>query len=447
MTTREFHKGEILPHIIYLSWPVLAANAIQSILSMFDIMWMGKVGVSALSAASICGPVLSIFWAVESGFLAGSVALVSRFCGERKFDRIGTAAFNLSLTGFIFSLIFAVVMAVFAAPVLSFFGAKGETLTAAVPYFRVMAFSYLNISVLYIMIAVVRGAGHSRTAFATLLTGQVLFLVLEPVLIFGLLPGTKPMGMAGAAIAYAFSYLAPTAVIFFVFFRGMPHFKMSTADLKVDAGLIRKFIWISAPAMIQSLAINIAIMAVIKIASRYGDSLLGAIGIASRLDMFSNMMGIAIGNGVSVMVGHNLGAMEVERAKKSVTEGIRFFWMIAIPLSALYIIFAPHLVAIFSKDAGVIRYGTAALRIVPFVYALSCVWLMTSSAFQGAGATNLAMMIGAGSYLAVQVPLAFVLSRMTFMNGTGIFFAIAACQAVMGITGWMIYKKGKWINV
>lgn len=446
MKTRHLHRGDILPHIIFLSWPVIAANGIQSLLSMFDIMWIGKLGVSALSALAICGPLLSVFWAVESGFLVATVAIISRYCGEKKYRLIGRATVNLAGVGLAFSVVFAFIMSASAVPLLSFFGAKGDTLVFATSYFRIMCFSAISVGVLYILMAVIRGAGDARAAFYSLLVAQAGFLVLEPLLIFGKL-GLPKLGINGGAVAYTIAYSVSAAIVVWVFATGRrKHLLVKPADFVPDFRLITKYLKIAMPVMLQSIAINIAAMAMVKICSRFGDSMMGAIGIAGRLDMFSSMVGIAVGNGVSVMVGHNIGARQEERAKKSVTEGIRFFWLIAIPISAVYIIFAPYILKIFTQDAQVLKYGTMALRTVPFVYALSCVWLMTSAAFQGSGATRISMIISMAAYLLVQVPFAFFLSKIPGVGERGIFIAIALAQAFMGAAGWFMYKRGGWIK-
>ncbi len=442
---REFEKGNIVSNIIYLAWPALLINILQNILSAFDMFLLGKTGVQALSAISIAGILLSFFWSAEGGLMTGATAIVSKYAGEKKYNLLNTSIINMLITAFMLGVFYSLIMYVFLEPILKFFGAKGETLTKAEGYFVLILPALINIAVFFVFFVVLRALGYLRSPLFLMIGGIITNFILEPIFVLGLF-GCPKLGIKGAALAYLLSYIIPNIIAIIIFLKGKGNIKINFKYMTFDFNEWLLFIKISLPAMAQGLLSNFAALIMLKIVSRFGDSFIAAYGIGGRLDVFVMMIGWAIGSSISIMVGHNIGAKQIERAKQSVIIGIKMFSFVTFISFILFFNFSYYLVRFFSSDLTVIKYGSLYLKIISPFYLLLGIGIITGMAFNGAAKTKIAMIINAIAFFVFQIPAAILLPFIYFIGENGIFIGIAIAYAFQGIAGWVIFKRGKWMG-
>ncbi len=441
---REFEKGSIISNIIYLAWPALLINILQNILSAFDMFLLGKIGVYALSAISIGGILLSFFWSAEGGLMTGVTTIVSKYAGEKKYNLLNTSIINMLITAFMLGVIYAVLMYAFLQPILKFFGAKGETLIKAESYFIIILPALINIAIFFIFFVVLRTLGYLRTPLFLMISGIFTNFILEPIFIFGLF-GFPRLDIKGAALAYFLSYIIPNIIAIIIFLKGKGNIKINFKYMTFDFKEWLLFMKISLPAMAQGLLSNLATLVMLRIVSRFGDFFIAAYGIGGRLDVFVMMIGWAIGSSISIMVGHNIGARQIERVKQSAIVGIKMFSFVTFLSFILFFNFSYYLIRFFSSDLTVIKYGSLYLKIVSPFYLLLGIGIITSMAFNGAGKTKIAMIINAIAFFVFQIPAAIFLPYISFIGGKGIFIGISLAYAFQGIAGWIIFRKRKWM--
>jgi Na+-driven multidrug efflux pump len=220
--------------------------------------------------------------------------------------------------------------------------------------------------------------------------------------------------------------------------------RIAKENLKLDFKFLVDYISVSLPAWGQGLIPTCTGLIMLKLAAPYGDSMLAIMGIGSRLDVFLMMIGWAISSSVAVMVGHNLGAKEPGRAETAVNVGLKIYNGCAFAYFIICYFFSEHVIRFFNQDPSVVRYGVMYLKIVAPFYLLMGVGLMTSAAFNGAGATRTPLAINAIANILIQVPAALVLTRIPSIGANGIFMATSAVFAFQGIAGWIMYRQGKW---
>ncbi|HDQ26610.1 MAG TPA: MATE family efflux transporter [bacterium] len=439
----ELEKGSLITNIIHLSWPVLLLNVMQNVSSVFEMFLIGKIGVEAISAIAVTGMLLAVFWSANGGLMAGCVAVVSRLSGEKKYSELNSFLPTILITSFCNWALYAAVMFVFMGPLLDFFGARGMALEMAKPYLGVILLALAPVSILFMAFSIFRGIGMALMPLYLLGTAVILNIIFLPFLIFG--HGFFPeLGVTGSALAYLIGITGPAVAAVFLLFNGVKHVKIEPKNFRFDRALFARFIRISFPAIMQGWLSNAAMLILMRIASAYGPAMTAVVGIGARLDVLLMMMAWATGSSVSIMVGHNLGAGEVKRAEASVITGIKVMSFFSLAAFICYYSFAPALIAVFNSDPSVIRFGTEYLRIVPVMYLLLGVGIITAMALNGAGATRTAMVINMIAFFAIQTPLAVFLPKIGAIGEKGVFMAIAAAFAFQGIAGWVMYKAGWW---
>src|ERR1035437_2109044 len=393
-TPREFEKGDLTKHLIYLAVPLLIVNLMQNFFSIFDMFLLGKIGVQAQSAISIIGFIIATFWSMTGGLTTGAIAMASRYCGRKDFGLLKKTVVNTMFTAYLFTLIYVILHYIFRDQILHFFGAKGETFVLAKSIFLTCLISILNDSGLFIFFGILRATGYIRRHFYLLFVSIGLNTVFEPLFIYGWL-GFPHMGIQGAPMARLMSYIVTTFIMIYILTNTKGILKIELKNIKLDLSFLLEYIKISMPAWAQGLLSNIAGLVMLRIAAPYGDNLLAVLGIGSRLDGFVMMLGWAISGSATVMVGHNLGAGQVKRAEDTIITALKLCTIFTLTCFLVFFNFPGWVMSIFTSNQEVIRYGTQYLQTVsPFYLALG-VGLMSGAAFNGAGATNTPMVINA----------------------------------------------------
>jgi Na+-driven multidrug efflux pump len=196
--------------------------------------------------------------------------------------------------------------------------------------------------------------------------------------------------------------------------------------------------------MTQGWIANIAWLFLLKVVSKYGDNLIAAVGVGSRIDTMLMMIGWAIGSSVSIMVGHNLGAKELKRAEDSAITALKVYTIFTLAWFLLCFNFGSVIIKIFNTNTSVVFWGGQYLKYVSPFYVFMGVGLIFGMALNGAGATKTTMVINFIAFFVFQLPLAFILSSFTTIGENGIFIGIASAFAFQGIAGWIMFKLGKW---
>jgi len=197
---REFEKGSILSHLIFLSWPMVFANLIQNGLAMFEIFLLGKLGVSALAAFAIGAIVNLFFWSFQGGIVTGCIAISARLNGEKEHEKLNRAIVQMLIFGTVIPLLFAVLIFLGLRPIITFFGGKGETFILAYEYIPLLLAALTVGGMMFVFVGVLRGVGDSVTPLKFVLTAVVINIIAAPVFIFGAGPFPQ-MGIKGAAAA------------------------------------------------------------------------------------------------------------------------------------------------------------------------------------------------------------------------------------------------------
>ncbi len=440
---REFEKGDLNKHLLYLAVPLLITNLMQNFFSIFDMFLLGKIGMQAQSAISIIGFILAVFWSMTGGLMTGAVAMASRYCGRKDFGLLKKTVVNVMFTAYVMTLIYVILHYIFREQILTFFGAKGETLVMAKNIFLTCLISILNDSGLFMFFSILRATGYIRRHFYLLFVSIALNTIFEPLFIYGWL-GFPHMGLQGAPMARLMSYLVTTFIMIFILTNTKGPLRIELKNIQLDFSFLVDFLKISLPSWAQGLLSNIASLVMLKIAAPYGDPLLAALGIGSRLDNFVMMLGWAIGGSASVMVGHNLGANQVKRADDTIIAGLKMYTIFTFACFMVYFNFPGWVMSVFTSNPEVANYGTQYLKIISPFYLAMGVGILSGAAFNGAGATKTPMSINAIAYFIFQIPVALLFSRIASVGPKSIFWAIASVFLFQGIAGWVMYKRGAW---
>lgn len=442
-TDKDFTKGSIGRAIIVLSIPMVLEMLMESVFAVFDIFFVSKLGADAIATVGITESLMTLIYAIAIGFAMSTTALVSRRFGEKNYDKASVTAVQAILVALIVSIPIALLGGFFAPQLLSLMGAEGAIVTEFSSYTTIMFSTNFVIMLIFVINAVFRGAGDANVAMKTLILANAINIVLDPLLIFGIWIFPE-LGIAGAAIATSIGRGIGVVYQFYKLFDGKTRINLLKRHLVAQWDVIWNLVRVSLGGIGQFIIATSSWVGLVRIIAEFGSVSLAGYTIAVRILIFSILPSWGMSNAAATLVGQNLGAGQPERAEKST-------WISALAnmvfLGIVGLIFftnAEFLISIFTGDTEIIAIGAKCLRIMSYGYLAYAFGMVIIQAFNGAGDTFTPTLINLICFWMVEIPLAYFLAIKVGLAEEGVFYSIVVAETLLGIIGFILFKRGKW---
>jgi putative MATE family efflux protein len=316
-TEQDFTRGNLNRALLLLSVPMVLEMLMESSFAIIDTFFVASLGTGALATIAYTEGMMTIFYAVGMGFSMATTALVARRIGEKDKKSASKVAAQSVIVGLVFSAIMAIPGIFFPMQLLNLMGAEAQTVEEGYLYTSYMISFNFVIMMLFIINAVFRSSGDAAISMRVLFLANVMNIILDPCLIFGLGPFPE-LGIRGAALATIIG--RGTAVLYqcFVLFKGSARVRLSISDFRISMVTIMKLIRVSYGGIGQYLIATSSWVVLVRILSEFGDDVVAGYQIAMRIIVFSILPSWGLSNAAATMVGQNLGAGHAERAEKSV---------------------------------------------------------------------------------------------------------------------------------
>ena len=442
-TEQDFTEGKLSRAILLLSIPAVLEMIMESIFVIVDIWVVSKLGSDAVATVGLTESLITIVYAISLGLATATTSLVSRRIGEKNPEKASRTAFQAIITGIIVSLFIAIPGALFSGKLLDLMGASNEIVSRMSGYARIMLGGNVVIMLLFIINAIFRSAGDAAIAMRVLWVGNIINIILDPLLIFGIGPFPE-MGIEGAAVATTTGRGIAVLYQFWLLFFGKKRIRLSLQHFGIDFGIIAKLIRISLGSIGQNLIGTSSWIALVRIISVFGSEIVAGYTIAIRIVSFTLLPSWGISNAASTLVGQNLGAKKPDRAQKSVMVTGWVNMILLGTVGLVYIIFPRPFINLFIEDPAVLKSGIECLRIVSVGFIAYGLGMVIANSFNGAGDTTTPLKINIFAYWLIEIPLAWILAIKWGMNENGVFWAIVIAESIMTITAYLIFRRGKW---
>jgi putative MATE family efflux protein len=395
--------GPILPTLTRLALPTMAVLIAQTGVNIAEAYYVGFLGTDALAGVALVFPVFMLMTMMSNGGLGSGVAsAVARAVGAGRRHDADALVFHAIVLAVIFGALFTA-GAAWGGPVLyRALGGHGDALDAALKYSNYLFAGAIPVWIVNLQAAALRGSGNVKVPAMVTLVGALIMIPASPILIFGFGPVPR-LGIGGAGIAFAVYYSGAMLVLLRYMASGRSGLTFRFVALR--RLLFTDILKVGIPTALNTVLTNLTVILVTGAVGRFGTTALAAYGIASRLDYVMIPILFGLCTAVLSMVGVNIGAGQIARARKIAWMSSLVGLTLAGTIGLIVAIFPPLWLHLFSRDPVVLSQGASYLRIVAPAYSALGFGFVIAFAAQGAGH--------------VFWPFAAAVARLLFAAGLG----------------------------
>jgi putative MATE family efflux protein len=272
-TEQDFTRGPISRAVFLLAVPMVLEMVMESVFAVCDVFFVSRLGAEAVATVGLTESLLTLVFGLAIGFSMATTALVARRIGEKRPDRAAVAAGQALLVALVASVLLGGLGVVTAPSVLDLLGASDGVLQGGANYARVLLGGSGTIVFLFLINAVFRGAGDAAIAMRVLWLANLINIVLDPCLIFGLGPFPE-MGVTGAAVATTIGRGVGVLYQLKVLLGGGGRVHVRLSDLRVDREVMTGLLRVSVGGVLQVLAATASWVGLMRVMALFGDTAL-----------------------------------------------------------------------------------------------------------------------------------------------------------------------------
>lgn len=397
------------PLLLGMAFPIMISMLVQALYNVVDSIFVARLSDAALTAVSFAYPVQMLTIAVSVGTSIGVNALLSRRLGEGDRQSADRAAHNGLLLMVVSWAVFAVFGLFFSELFFSFFTQNPEVASGGAAYLRICLVFSLGMFVQICLERLIQVTGKTVYQMASQLTGAVVNIILDPILIFGLC-GMPKMGVAGAAAATVIGQWIGCGVALVLNLRYNNEVKLRASALRFHLPTVKSIYSVGLPSIIMQSISSVMTFGMNFILAGFSETAVSVLGIYFKLQNFVFMPGFGLTSALVPIVGYNYGAAKKKRILACTKVAMASITVIMIFGVALFQLIPGQLLALFSDGGDLARTGEPALRIISLSFVFAGIAIVLSSLFQALGEGLHSLLMSVFRQLVLLLPIAWLLS-------------------------------------
>lgn len=440
-------RGSLWRAIWDMSWPLMITTIGASLVGMADVQVAGFLGPSVQAAVGVSEQLIFIFSVFAMAIAVGTTAIVSRAIGQGSQDEatfITGQSLAFSVTGGFVLCLIALACAHFLLP---FFTPSAEVQNTGALYLSVYALYLIPFSLVAISNAAFRAIGDAKTPLYVVTTEVIINIAGDYLTVLGNwpVPGLGVRGIAGSAIVGAF--VGAALALYRISRSPLAPALKKAIPLKIDS--VNRLLRLGIPAAFHRLGWAASTLVVFFILRGLADptAALASWTIGMRVEALLFMPLMALSLAVGSIVGQNLGAQEIGRARKAGWHVTGIGVVMMLVAGTLLFVLADPIAQLMTRDPTTIQYTADYLRINALAEPLLAVNMVLGGALQGAGDTRFPMWVSLFTNWIVRLPVAYVLAQLMHMGPSGVWWAMTGSVCLGALIIAARFQSGGWIKV
>lgn len=434
-------QGSIGKAILALAVPVVINSFLQTMYNLTDTYWLGQLGTNELAAINLVSPLQQIVVNFGSGLTVAGAVLIAQLIGASKKEEAASMASQIFVCAMIFSIICAGVIAIFTPTVVNWLGADEPTAKVANVYLRIVILDMPFLYMVNIFAAIRQAQGDTVSPMFLNLTGILLNVILDPLLMIVI-----HWGAAGAALATVIAKAVPAMISLVILKRDTTGVRIRLKGFRFEKSKMKSILTVGLPTAIGGSTMQLGFLLMSRNVYVYGTGAMAAYGIGNKVNGLITLPSNGIGSAVATIVGQNIGANQIDRAEKGYKIARRvsviFLFVGGLILSRPFL--SEAIVGLFSTDEEVIAMAADFLSIMALWCFTNGVYNSTSGLFQGSGHTEVTMAVDATRLWVFRFATLYVCENWLHMGVRSIWYSVVVSNALSSVILYVVYRTGLW---
>lgn len=434
-------QGSMGKAILALAVPVVINSFLQTMYNLTDTYWLGQLGTNELAAINLVSPLQQIVVNFGSGLTVAGAVLIAQLIGASKKEEAASMASQIFVCAMIFSIICAGVIAIFTPTVVNWLGADEPTAKVANVYLRIVILDMPFLYMVNIFAAIRQAQGDTVSPMFLNLTGILLNVILDPLLMIVI-----HWGAAGAALATVIAKAVPAMISLVILKRDTTGVRIRLKGFRFEKSKMKSILTVGLPTAIGGSTMQLGFLLMSRNVYVYGTGAMAAYGIGNKVNGLITLPSNGIGSAVATIVGQNIGANQIDRAEKGYKIARRvsviFLFVGGLILSRSFL--SEAIVGLFSTDEEVIAMAADFLSIMALWCFTNGVYNSTSGLFQGSGHTEVTMAVDATRLWVFRFATLYVCENWLHMGVRSIWYSVVVSNALSSVILYVVYRTGLW---
>lgn len=428
--------------LVKMSLPAIASMLLQALYNVVDSIFVSRLGEDALAAVTLVNPMQLLLISVGIGTGVGLNSLISRRLGEKHFQEADSAATHGVLLIFFNSLIFFLIGFFSSRPFYQWYSDDPDLVNMAVSYSRIVLCISIFLFIQTTFEKILQGTGNMIMPMISNMTGCIINIVLDPILIFGLF-GAPKLGVTGAAAATVIGQAAGALTVTVYVLRHKMEVSISFKNFRFSWNTIRDIYAVALPGMIMQAIPSFVTIFLNQILIAFSVTAVSVMGVYFRLQSFAFMPVFGVTQGSMPIMGYNYGARNRLRLMYALRLTITACVAIMVTAVAIFQLFPEQLLALFDASENMLKMGVSAMRLLSICFVPAAIAISFATLFQALGHGIYSLLMTMTRQVFVILPVAFFLSRAIGVTGVWASYPIAE---VFGFTVACIFFRRIYVN-
>jgi putative MATE family efflux protein len=428
-------------------WPLIIEQVLAVTMGAIDTVMVSSVGEFAVSGVNIVDNINNLLIIAGAALCTGGSVVVSQYIGRQDAEGARVASRQLVYTVMAVSLVIMTFALVFRRPIIRIIygNLEADVMGAAAVYLLITAMSFPMLAAYNAAAALFRSVGNSKVTMRIALMVNILNIGGNAFFIFGL-----KLGVAGAALSTLISRTAAAVVSVALLTRNRrsPVSLAGIFKVKFVPGMVRNILNVGVPSGLESSMFQIGRLLTQRIFTVFGTAAIAGNAIASVINAFSFMPGMAYGFTLLTVVGQCIGAGDYEGARKNTVKIMKVSYATIFVVNVFIFLFMNEIIGLFHLSGEAHVYARAFLQIhcVSMVIGWSPSFALPN-ALRAAGDARYVMIVATVSMWTIRVSAAYFLCYVVKIGPIGVWLAMGGDFLGRSVSYILRWRSGKWRNM